>query len=685
MPKGKGTKRHLESYSDSGDSTLDRIFGPDWSQQIDSLDLPRLRRVNKRIKTVQEARKVGPTHKLEAHSPDAEWWNEIHDLTDPELAKFDKEISKRLEEKEASLLEESEISSINQGSPPHRTSSPEAQPSNFHKLFWGSKDQESAILEESPLDLDLVEGPLQEEEVLDQRNLTIAQLVEQQRDCAEKPLSSTDEKMSTHQRTPSPYPGHQSPHSGHQSPHHQPQSPHQGVGTQGQNPEMENMMKLMNQLVMSQNQQYQTTQQQFCQLANLIHDSHVRTTSNQGHSQGQRAQTFKPQMFRQLDMSKVNKDNKLLSEEYHAWQANAERVLRANPEVANQPIDRLANLILAGIGPKAESRLASLGQNPTFLDLQDFFKRLKTIFCSATVQTDAQQQFVNARQYKNEDINSWHSRNLRYFEDAHGTGDTAYWNLCLEKYFQGMSDRKLATETVKEYVNRQPGGWSGQCNKSGYENCLKWTLQCQSEEGFINHLFQFQNKNVPHRGIQYDSRPPPVPMEMGTVSRNGFKNGRMGQAANVNHSATERPRNPPGGMQKRLQREARGSNNSTRGGRQQFSANTSRNDPRDFSDKSNPSNGPRYGPRDKSKDKCNKCKEFGHWARECPNLQTVNTADVKDNVAIIQSENDWEKEGSMGEWAEDLNTIGEWRNDLNTDLANQASKASSKGSTSTLN
>ena len=101
MPKGKGTKRHLESYSDSGDSTLERTFGPDWSQKLDSLDLPWLRTAKKRIKTAQEARKVGPTHKLEAHSPDAEWWNEIHDLTDPELAKFDKEISKRLEGKEA--------------------------------------------------------------------------------------------------------------------------------------------------------------------------------------------------------------------------------------------------------------------------------------------------------------------------------------------------------------------------------------------------------------------------------------------------------------------------------------------------------------------------------------------------------------------------------------------------------
>ena len=55
-------------------------------------------------------------------------------------------------------------------------------------------------------------------------------------------------------------------------------------------------------------------------------------------------------MFRQLDMSKINKDNKLLSEEYQAWQANSERVLKANPDLANQPIDRLTNLILATLG-----------------------------------------------------------------------------------------------------------------------------------------------------------------------------------------------------------------------------------------------------------------------------------------------------------------------------------------------
>ena len=682
QPGGKGTKRNLESYSDSGDSTLYTRFGQDWKQELDSFDLPLLRSTNKKIKAELESRRAGFTT-----------GNVVSWLADPDLAEWDLEVSKRLEKAEASLLEESEISSINQRAPLHRTSTPE-QPSNFHRLFWGSQDQESSILEEGPIQ----EG---EEEIQNQGNRTIGKLVEELRESLEEILSSTDEKMATHQgsqgfghqstpsTSPSPSSGHQSPHSGRQSPHSGHQSPHSGHQSphpehqspnpaQNHNPDMEYMLKMMGQLVMSQQQQHQ----EIGQLAKMIHDSHVRATNTQGHHQGQRTQTFKPQMFRQLDMSKINKDNKLLSEEFQAWQANTERVLKANPDLANQPIDRLTNLILAGIGPKAESRLASLGQNPTFVDLDDFFKRLKTIFCSATVQTDAQEQFEKAKQYKWEDTNSWHARNLLYFNQAHGNQDSAYWNLCLEKFFKGMLDTKLAKKTVKDYVNRQPGGWTGQCNRTGYTNCLTWTLQCQSEEGFIDHLFQ--DKTVPHRGFQHDSRPPPIPMEMGTVSRNRFKREQMGQTANVNHNGANsgmRPRNPPGGMQKRLQREARGSNNFNKNSRPPFSNNNStRNGPRN-----SPQNGTRNAPRDKSKDKCNKCKELGHWARECPNLQSVNATEVENNTAIVQSENDWEQEESMGEWAEDLNVIGNWPNDLQTDLAYQASKASSKRSTKSLN
>ena len=69
------------------------------------------------------------------------------------------------------------------------------------------------------------------------------------------------------------------------------------------------------------------------------------------------AQSFKPSMFRALDMKATNKENKLLSEEFVNWTLSIKRVLQANPGVAALPIQRLTALILAGIGEKAERRL----------------------------------------------------------------------------------------------------------------------------------------------------------------------------------------------------------------------------------------------------------------------------------------------------------------------------------------
>ena len=144
----------------------------------------------------------------------------------------------------------------------------------------------------------------------------------------------------------------------------------------------------------------------------------VEQLSQRGHQGGRLPQlgaeniTFKPSMFRPLDMKAVNKENKLLSEEYMNWMMNIYRVLSANPAAANLPIQRLTALILAGIGEKAEKRLTGLGHNPTFNSLEEFFEKLKAIFCSSTCQTDAETQFNKAKQRPEEDINSWHARCL---------------------------------------------------------------------------------------------------------------------------------------------------------------------------------------------------------------------------------------------------------------------------------
>ena len=196
--------------------------------------------------------------------------------------------------------------------------------------------------------------------------------------------------------------------------------------------------------------------------------------------------TFKPSMFRALDMKQVNKENKLRSEEFINWQLSIKRVLQANPGVAALPIQRLTALILAGIGEKAERRLTCLGQNPNFNSLEEFFDKLKMIFCSSTVQTDAEEQFNKAKQKPDEDINSWHARCQLYYRLAFPTQD--YWNLLLKTYFKGMANRKLARKTF-ERISLRPGGWEALCNEDGYEACLRITLDCQALTGFESQLF----------------------------------------------------------------------------------------------------------------------------------------------------------------------------------------------------
>ena len=165
------------------------------------------------------------------------------------------------------------------------------------------------------------------------------------------------------------------------------------------------------------------------QIENL---THAIGAGGGGRHQQHGGAHFKPSMFRPLDMKATTKDNKLLSEEFMNWQLSIRRVLQANPGVAALPIQRLTALILAGIGEKAERRLTGLGQNPTFNSLEEFFDRLKSIFCSSTVQTDAEEQFHKARQYSSEDLNSWHARCLLYFRLAFPTQE--YWNLVLKKF-----------------------------------------------------------------------------------------------------------------------------------------------------------------------------------------------------------------------------------------------------------
>ena len=356
------------------------------------------------------------------------------------------------------------------------------------------------------------------------------------------------------------------------------------------------------------------------QLANAVHDINQRQTVTPGGAHGNpghRNQTFKPSMFRPLDMNQLDKNNKLLSEEFETWKINIHRVLQANPSVANLPIQQLTALILAGIGHTAEKRLASLGPNPQFTDLRDFFARMKSIFCSATVRTDAMQTFEKARQNQAEDINAWHARIQLYFHNAYGDDDNAYWNLCLKKFFQGLKDRELSRKTVSDYVNKQPNGFHGQCTREGYANCLQLTLQCQAETGFLNHLFN-DRANLRNHYVGNQSTSEAMDTTYVTRSHPSRNSNSRQNQRNINTTSNNtsrfqtqsKPSNPPGGMQKRLQRQ--------------------------YHDNSNQ----KFKSKDISKDRCNKCKLLGHWARNCPTSNIVAATDTKENSSETETQ-DW--------------------------------------------
>ena len=222
--------------------------------------------------------------------------------------------------------------------------------------------------------------------------------------------------------------------------------------------------------------------------------------------------TFKPSMFRPLDMKQVNKENKLRSEEFINWQLSIKRVLQANPGVAALPIQRLTALILAGIGHTAERRLTCLGQNPNFNSLEELFDKLKMIFCSSTVQTDAEDQFNKAKQKPDEDINSWHARCQLYYRLAFPTQD--YWNLLLKTYFKGMADRKIAIKTTDRIFIR-PGGWEALCTENGYDTCLQLTLECQATASLKEHIFNGAFK-------PYDNNGTALPMDTSSVQNRPY-------------------------------------------------------------------------------------------------------------------------------------------------------------------
>ena len=334
---------------------------------------------------------------------------------------------------------------------------------------------------------------------------------------------------------------------------------------------------------------------------------------NQNMAHGGRGQpgvggTFKPSMFRPLDMKQVNKENKLLSEEFMNWQMNIYRVLKANPSAGNLPIQRLTALILAGIGDKAERRLTGLGQNPNFNSLEEFFEKMKSIFCSSTVVTDAEEQFNKAKQKSDEDINSWHARCQLYYRLAFPTQE--YWNLLLKKYVTGMLDRKLARKTF-ERISIRPGGWNALCNEEGYEAVLRLTLDCQALTGFESQLFEEKTSSF---RFYEKSGSASVPMDTSSVQNRtnyrGQKNARN-TTANVNPqgkpNSTQGP-NPPAGAQKKLQQQARTQRKQSQ-------------------------------PLDMSKIKCFKCEKMGHWARDCT---TRSNQPINSTVTtIVPEEKDW--------------------------------------------
>ena len=401
----------------------------------------------------------------------------------------------------------------------------------------------------------------------------------------------------------------------------EPPPPYSGPGNPQQNGQVgaAQLLNLVQNLITAQQNQHQAQveadnrfQQAHRELGVQIENLTQAIGAGGGRQQHGGAQSFKPSMFRALDMKATNKENKLLSEEFMNWQLSIGRVLQANPNLAALPIQRLTALILAGIGEKAERRLTGLGQNPTFNSLDEFFDRLKSIFCSSTVQTDAEEQFHKARQYTSEDLNSWHARCLLYFRLAFPTQE--YWNLVLKKFFEGMSNKKLAQKTVELYIVTRPGGWEALCNMNGYDHILTLTLKCQAQEAFISHLFSDSKTS---QRIPQDA---PVPMDTSAVQPNrNFPRNRnhRNSTANVNPNQDTKPgqsanstppSNPPGGMQKRLNRMAR-----SQGGQPKTV-----HPPSTARDKTKPWS---LNQRDKSQDICNRCNNPGHWAKECTQVR----------------------------------------------------------------
>ena len=330
-----------------------------------------------------------------------------------------------------------------------------------------------------------------------------------------------------------------------------------------------------------------------------------------GRPQQHPLQTFKPSMFRSLDMKALNKDNKLLSEEFVNWKLSILRVLRANPGANNLPIDQLTALILASIGEKAERRLTGLGQNPTFNSLDEFFDKLQSIFCSSTVKSEAENQFHTAKQYPNEDLNGWHARCLLYFRLAFPTQD--YWNILLKKFFGGMSNRKLARKTC-ENIFQRPGGWEALLSLEGYELCLSLTIRDEASSGFMSSFLGDKTSSFK----TYEKTETSVPMDTSSVqNRTNFRGHRSARNTTANVNPQGKPNsNPPAGAQKKLQQQARTQRKQSQ-------------------------------PLDMSKIKCFKCDNVGHWARDCtarakgPANSTVTTIlpDTKDwgDVSIVSS------------------------------------------------